>query len=567
MPINSVLYFHPEGFSTSADKLMGRHAAGEGFLRGWVRHSGVEALVCCGEYQNHAQHLAGMAKGFGWNGPMHWIDVGRPRLLAEVGNLFVPGPGLDSWAWTRRGASGQRDYSIVGVTHTTASAAAMDNIGKLLTSPVQEWDALICTSTAVRAMVIDLLTSQAEFLSSRLGVPPSHKFVVPQLPVIPLGVDTGAFDEDAAARDAWRRELGIGEQDCVVLYMGRLSFHAKAHPVPMYMALQAARDALPAGARLHLIEAGWFANANVEAAYASVAATHCPDVVRHVLDGRVGRVRQSIWQAADIFCSLSDNIQETFGLTPVEAMAAGLPCVVSDWDGYKETVRHGIDGFRVRTWLPPASTGTDLAHRHAMHIDNYDHYCGKTCQFVAVDPAGATDAFRALIADPALRHRMGQAARVRARGVFDWQVVIGQYQALFAELRQRREATRESAPLLPDRPYWPLRPDPFRAFAGYPSQPLTPDCLVQPVPGADAGKLAAICADPMVRYAKETLPPPELLERMLVHLATQGACLLGQLIQLFDEGNARIHAWRGVVFLAKYGLVALAPPSVPEEDR
>jgi len=25
---------------------------------------------------------------------------------------------------------------------------------------------------------------------------------------------------------------------------------------------------------------------------------------------------------------------ETFGLTPIEAMAAGLPCLVSDWDGY-----------------------------------------------------------------------------------------------------------------------------------------------------------------------------------------------------------------------------------------
>jgi len=28
-------------------------------------------------------------------------------------------------------------------------------------------------------------------------------------------------------------------------------------------------------------------------------------------------------------------------------MAAGLPCVVTDWDGYKDTVRHGEDGFRV----------------------------------------------------------------------------------------------------------------------------------------------------------------------------------------------------------------------------
>ena len=56
------------------------------------------------------------------------------------------------------------------------------------------------------------------------------------------------------------------------------------------------------------------------------------------MDGRVPGVSQTAYAAADIFVSLSDNIQETFGLTPVEAMAAGLPVVASDWDGYRETI-------------------------------------------------------------------------------------------------------------------------------------------------------------------------------------------------------------------------------------
>ena len=37
-------------------------------------------------------------------------------------------------------------------------------------------------------------------------------------------------------------------------------------------------------------------------------------------------------------------MQETFGLTPLEAMAAGLPCVVSDWNGYRDTVRLFLEG-------------------------------------------------------------------------------------------------------------------------------------------------------------------------------------------------------------------------------
>ena len=42
-------------------------------------------------------------------------------------------------------------------------------------------------------------------------------------------------------------------------------------------------------------------------------------------------------------------MQESFGLTPIEAMAAGLPRVISDWDGYRDSVNDGEDGFLIRT--------------------------------------------------------------------------------------------------------------------------------------------------------------------------------------------------------------------------
>ena len=44
-------------------------------------------------------------------------------------------------------------------------------------------------------------------------------------------------------------------------------------------------------------------------------------------------------------------MQETFGLTPIEAMACGVPQVVADWDGYRETVVEGETGFRVPTYV------------------------------------------------------------------------------------------------------------------------------------------------------------------------------------------------------------------------
>src|SRR5439155_22260745 len=85
---------------------------------------------------------------------------------------------------------------------------------------------------------------------------------LPQLPFTPLGVDSDAYRPVPAVRADWRQRLGIGNADVAVLFLGRLSFHGKAHPVPMYRGLQQAlsRQPLPVGAKLHLIQAGWFAN-------------------------------------------------------------------------------------------------------------------------------------------------------------------------------------------------------------------------------------------------------------------------------------------------------------------
>ena len=121
------------------------------------------------------------------------------------------------------------------------------------------------------------------------------------------------------------------------------------------------------------------------------------------LDGRVAENRDTAWSGADVLCSLSDNIQETFGIVPVEAMAARLPVVVTDWDGYKDTVRDGVDGFRIPTLAPQPGLAGDLAHRHALGVDTYDLYCGHSSSLVAVQGQKLTQAFIELFKSPDLR--------------------------------------------------------------------------------------------------------------------------------------------------------------------
>jgi len=322
---------------------------------------------------------------------------------------------------------------------------------------------------------------------------------------------------------------------------------------------------LPVGARLHLIQAGWFANDAIERAFRDGAKVHCPDVVCHFLDGREADVRNGIWQAADIYTSLSDNLQETFGLSPIEGMAAGLPAVVSDWNGYRDTVRDGIDGFRVPTLMPPGPYGMELADRYDLEIDNYDRFIGFSSQLISVDAGAAAAAYATLIGDPELRRRMGAAAAAQARAAFDWRVVVAQTQELWADLADRRRLLREIAPL-PDRKPETValahlpRPDPFRVFAGYTTAMLQPDSVVSLTPGTTPETIAARLKSPLSDFAMQILPELADMQAAYRHLAASGKLKAAELAELVAPGRSE-RLYRGLVWMAKMDLVRIAPPA------
>ncbi len=544
-PANAAILYIPDGYDTGRQKLMGRQAAGEGFLKGFLRHSGVDTLYCYSPRRDYAQHFAALVAGFGNQRPIQWLDEADAASPGKVGTLYLPDPSLSAAAWRRRGHD-QRLYSLTGITHTTASTGAMDWISTLITGPVQAWDALICTSAVVKDTVEFVLDAQNDYLSQRLGATPPPR---PQLPVIPLGVDGDALRPNADLRAKHRQALGIGDDDIVALFVGRLSFHAKAHPLPMYLGLEQAAKA--SGKRIHLIQAGWFANDFIANAFKSGASQFAPSVVCHFLDGRKAEIRNEIWQAADLFTSLSDNFQETFGLTPIEAMAASLPSVVSDWNGYKGTVRDGIDGIRVATLAPRSGLAEDLADRHAGGIDTYDMYCGFSSQFVAIAPEAAGAAYLSLIENPDLRRRMGAAARERAMAEFDWRHVIRRYQDLWRELAQMRRRAPEQAPRKAGAPGNPGRADPFAAFATYPSDRLGPDHVVK-ASGMTADAMQAILESPLIAFAKPALPNPDDMAKILAALQAKGPRRVKDILAVIPEAM-RPRFERSLVWLAKIG--------------
>ena len=101
-----------------------------------------------------------------------------------------------------------------------------------------------------------------------------------------------------------------------------------------------------------------------------------------------------ILQALDLY--VQPSVSEAFGLTVVEAAAAGLPIVASDVGGIPEIIEHGVNGLLV----PPG------------------------------DAQALADAIQQLIDDPQRARQLGEAARRTAFERFSAEAMAAAYMEL-----------------------------------------------------------------------------------------------------------------------------------------
>jgi glycosyltransferase involved in cell wall biosynthesis len=492
-PITPALRAIPEGYDVARGKLMGRQSAGHGFLR--ILASKLQGpLYGYGESRPAVTAFETLLRQLKPDATLTWVRHDPLGRLGERGVLYLADPALAPFGRMRLRA-GPAAFCLCGVTHTISSGFAMEELAALPDAPLMPWDALICTSRAAKGAVETLLAAKAEYLRWRLG--PDARPPPLELPVIPLGVHSGDFAFADAERAQARAALGLAEDDVAALFVGRLVFHAKAHPAAMLAGLQAAAER--SGRPVVLIIAGRFHNATIEKTFREAPARYAPSVRTIFVGGGDETSHRHGWAAADLFVSLADSVQESFGLTPIEAMAAGLPCVLSDWDGYRDTVRHGVEGFLIPTWAPAPGAGTAVAASYEAEAMDYDRYSWATTASTAVDLGELADRLTDLIADPELRRRMGAAGRERARSVYDWSVVYAQYQALWGELNTRRLAALQDpaqvAALKTAPQAYPSALDPFRLFEGYPTRLIGADTVLWPTAEASPEALAARMAE------------------------------------------------------------------------
>lgn len=180
------------------------------------------------------------------------------------------------------------------------------------------------------------------FLISRMdkviaGNTKSAAFLQVQNTIIAHGVDTKRFVPDAAAKAKLRASIGANGPQKLIGCFGRVRQQKGTD-----LFVDAMIELLPRNPDWIAVVCG-----RVTAEFAQFGAALEAKVKAAGLKDRVlflGEVPDILpyYQAIDVYVAPSRN--EGFGLTPLEAMACGVPVVTSDAGAYSEMVEPGVNG-------------------------------------------------------------------------------------------------------------------------------------------------------------------------------------------------------------------------------
>ncbi|HXJ17807.1 MAG TPA: glycosyltransferase family 4 protein [Candidatus Polarisedimenticolia bacterium] len=338
----------------------------------------------------------------------------------------LPGPGLLNFLWWFAANHVFRawDRHVRGVRHDLVYSPGINCFGanvisvhivfaeflrqaraelRLARSPLRAWPRLLHRKIYYRLIVA---------LERRIYANPSTMLVLyakktardlerfygrrDRLPVLYLGLDHTTFNpiRRAGLRDVARRDLGLAQGRFALLLVG--NDLRKKGLVVLLDALTQLRD-LP----LDLLVAGREDPAPFQGMVHGMA-----------LDGHVRFLppRKDVefyYAAADAY--VGPSLEDTFALPPAEAMACGLPVIVSAENGTCEIISHDVDGMVLDD---PADSKTLAAM------------------------------IRRLYEEPVFRTHLGEKAAVTARQ-YTWERNGDELAAIFEDVRRRKAQTSE----------------------------------------------------------------------------------------------------------------------------
>lgn len=537
-------------------EVFGFDVAVTNFLTAYFRHSAEKQFICRPTDFPSLDHFKELAAAEGIDTEKRCIglDPRHPdKNLQSISCLFRPDPLTADLIWRRQQMRGH-GFATCGLVHTMSGERIARAAGDLCFAPSDGTDALICPSVAIRDAVRSLWDIHSDYINHRFG----GKFSCPvQTPIIPLGIDSAKFANRTTPekRKAQREALGVAEDETVILFVGRLSFATKAHPIQMFMAAE--RAAQLTGRKVRLVMFGYFKPLDMEPLFRNLASDICKTVKAEFVMNDDPRFPEGLWAAADIFTSLSDNVQESFGLTPIEAMACGLPSVITDWDGYREGVRNGQEGFLVPTMTPPPSAGMAIAQLY-YNDENYGVALAGSVQSTSIDIEWCAKSYGVLICDPDLRRIYGENAKARARDVFDWKHIIRAYDELWTSLSEQRQAA-PPAQAVPDN--WqamhPSYPNPWQMFKSFPTTHLAPTDILHIALDPTATDL--ILSHDMNLFVPQLLLPKDQLLELIAIIRRANAVRIQDVLAAFPTDSHNL-LWRCFGWMLKNGICTLERP-------
>ena len=291
----------------------------------------------------------------------------------------------------------------------------------LLKKP-HSYDAIVCTSNAAQKAMFNQFNHVITQFKEAYGISLELRA---RTEVIPLGIDIDKFKP--RNKLALRKRLALPLNAFIILWIGRISPVDKADLLPTLIVLKELIEDNPEE-KIKLVLGGSGDMIFVDIIKTFIEDNNLSDNV--IIKSIPPSARHLYHAAADVFVSPADNIQETFGITPIEAMACGVPQVVSDWNGYRDTVIHGETGFLIPTYLSDSADEICLKSGVYDEYDLLDHF--EFAQTTAIDLVAYKKALQILLDQPELVKKMSISSRKRALKVYSWKSCIGQYEVLWS---------------------------------------------------------------------------------------------------------------------------------------
>jgi D-inositol-3-phosphate glycosyltransferase len=365
-----------------------------------------------------------------------------PSELAQSGcKAWIDATGYPVPPFTLRSLFAQQHYPILFTHHSISYPHYIYEIFlPLILSTTFPFDTFVCSSQAASRQAYNLLHRISEDLASKLNV---RRQFNGTLEVIPFGIDTNIFYP--RDRIKMRKRLGLDRDAFTVIYVGRVSPVDKADLIPFLRVVkELANRIFPK--RLKVLIAGGSHHGYENIIKEYIAQARLQSIVKLLY--RIPTYELAdFYCAADVFIALSDNIQECFGLSAIEAMACGVPQIVPDWSGYKDTIEEGITGFRIPTYWTPCDDDINPLASIFPKMWSWNHFT--LAQSVAIDLEILLNRLTVLGTNPSTLQAMGVASVNRARTLYDWKVVIQAYENLI----DNRVRESDTYPVSKDHPY------------------------------------------------------------------------------------------------------------------